>query len=182
MDRKQFLRSCAGACACIAGSFAAEAEAETPDPDGWKLPFVKQRYAHLIELLSNRMTESDLAALLHDQGAYCSSLGKASLEKYRGDVEAYAAFMRKTASGGQRRLRPRQAPYHHDQRRARRLLLSLERCRLQDARRGLQLLAGLAGKHLANAAAEEGARRTQGSGAARRQALHLRNPYLERAG
>jgi hypothetical protein len=100
MDRKQFLKTCAGGlCACTAAMVAPCAAAdEAAKPEDWRLPFVKKRYAKLIEILSDRMSEDELKGVLHRLGNYCSSLGDATLEKYRGDVEGYAAFIRKTSS------------------------------------------------------------------------------------
>jgi predicted ArsR family transcriptional regulator len=100
MDRKEFLKSCAGGlCACAAACIPSPASsAEAVKPDDWKLPFVKQRYAHLLEQLSNKLGKDGLDGLLHAQGMYCSSLGNWVLEKYRGDVDGYAAFVRTTSS------------------------------------------------------------------------------------
>jgi len=101
MDRKQFLKGCAdGVCACAAACFlpvkaAAAADAAKPD---WRLHFVKERYAHLMTLLSDKIGDTELAEILWTQGKYCSALGDATLVKYRDDVEGYAAFIRKTVS------------------------------------------------------------------------------------
>jgi predicted ArsR family transcriptional regulator len=102
MDRKEFLRTCAGGlCACTTACVMPPAEAaaaEAAKSEDWRWPFVKQRYAHLLETLSNKMGEDELIEILHAQGSYCSSLGNWALEKYRGDVDGYSAFVRKTSS------------------------------------------------------------------------------------
>ena len=101
MDRKEFLRTCAGGlCACTAACLAAPAAAaEVAKPEDWRLPFVKKRYAKLLEILSDKMDEAQLSTTLHELGAYCSSLGGQTLEEYRGNVDGYAEFIRKSASG-----------------------------------------------------------------------------------
>ena len=100
MDRKEFLRTCAGGlCACTAACMTAPASAaEAAKPEDWKLRFVKERYAKLLEILSNEMNEEQMSKTLFELGRQCSSFGNWSLEKYRGDVEGYAAFVRKSAS------------------------------------------------------------------------------------
>jgi len=100
MDRKEFLRTCAGGlCACTTACLAAPAEAaEAAKPEDWRLPFVKKRYAKLLEILSDEMNDEQLNDTLFKLGHHCSSLGNKTLEKYRGDVEGYAAFIRKTTS------------------------------------------------------------------------------------
>ena len=101
MDRKEFLRTCAGGlCACTAACLAAPAAAaEAAVSEDWRLPFVKRRYAKLLEILSDKMDEAQLSTTLHELGGYCSSLGNQTLEKYRGNVDGYAEFIRKSASG-----------------------------------------------------------------------------------
>jgi predicted ArsR family transcriptional regulator len=103
MDRKEFLKTCAGGlCACTAACFAAPAQAvaaEAAKPEDWRLPFVKKRYAKLLDILSDKMSDEEMNSALHELGGYCSSLGDQTLEKYRGDVDGYSAYMRNTASG-----------------------------------------------------------------------------------
>lgn len=102
MNRKQFLKSCAGGlCSCIAagavvsaGSFAAE----TTQTEDWRLRFVRRRYAKLIEILSSRMDEKTLIEILHDLGTYCSTTDP-KLQTYRGDFDGYREHVKQTASG-----------------------------------------------------------------------------------
>lgn len=99
MDRKEFLKSCAGGfCACAAACFMPAPAKAGEGKSDWQLPFVKKRFAHLIGVLDGKMGEAELSEVLFDQGTYCSALGDATLAKYKGDVDGYGAFIRKTVS------------------------------------------------------------------------------------
>ncbi len=102
MNRKQFLRSCAGGlCSCVAAGVmtpAGAAAAATPQAEDWRLGFVRRRYARLIEILSGRMDERALIEILHELGAYCATTDP-TLPAYRGDFEGYRKHVRQTASG-----------------------------------------------------------------------------------
>lgn len=97
MDRKEFLKGCAGGlCACVAAaslSGAAAAAADAAKPEDWRLPFVKQRYAKLLEILSKRMGETVTSQALQDLGSFCSSQNDEATMKFRGDVEGFRKFV-----------------------------------------------------------------------------------------
>jgi hypothetical protein len=103
MNRKEFLKSCmCGICSCTALGLvgpAGSSAAEPAKPDDWRLPFVQQRYAKLLEILSNRMNEKELNALLFDLGAYCSSLGDKNRQKFRNDLEGFRNDAKKSSPG-----------------------------------------------------------------------------------
>jgi len=103
MDRKEFLKNCAcGLCACATASLIPVANlsaAETPKTEDWRLPFVKQRYAKLLETLSSRMDEKTLNETLHELGAYCSSLGDERIKKFRGDFDGFCKAVKQSLSG-----------------------------------------------------------------------------------
>jgi predicted ArsR family transcriptional regulator len=73
--------------------------AEAAKPEDWRVPFVKERYAKLLQVLSNRMGEEELTATLHEVGGYCAGTFGAALEKYRGDFDGFAEFIRNDGSG-----------------------------------------------------------------------------------
>ena len=102
MNRKQFLKNCAGGvCACVtAGAMvsAGASAAETTPTEDWRLGFIRRRYARLIEILSRRMDEQTLNETLHDLGSYCSTTDK-KMQSYRGDFEGYRKHLKQTASG-----------------------------------------------------------------------------------
>lgn len=105
MNRKEFLHGCTGgACACAMTGFlsapagAAEGQNASEAKPDWRLGFVQKRFAHLLTQLSERLNAQEMSDLLFAQGSYCSALGDETLKKYRGDVEGYAAFIRKTVS------------------------------------------------------------------------------------
>ena len=102
MDRKQFLKTCAGGfCACAAASGLAGAAAAADDPakEDWRWSFLQRRYAKLIGMLSEQMDEETLKQTLIALGTYCSAEYDQMLAKYRGDPEGFAEQIRKTSSG-----------------------------------------------------------------------------------
>lgn len=99
MDRKEFLRSCAtGLCAC-AMTCIPVAAAENKPAEDWRLGFVKQRYTKLLECLSAKMDEEMLAATLRELGSNCATIFDDKIEKYRGDVDGFGAFIKTLGSG-----------------------------------------------------------------------------------
>jgi len=103
MNRKEFFGACAtGACSCVAGSLipaSSLAAGETAPAEDWRLRFVKQRYAGLMQLLSERMGEKSLNELLHDLGAYCSSRSDETTIRYRDDFEGFRKLVKQGVSG-----------------------------------------------------------------------------------
>ncbi len=73
--------------------------AETAKPEDWRLPFVKQRYAGLLEILSHRMSEDDLNKTLLELGSFCSGLSDETKRKFRGDLEGFRQAVKQSASG-----------------------------------------------------------------------------------
>ena len=103
MDRKEFLGACAtGLCACAAGALVPVSNlsaAETAAPEDWRLRFVKERYAGLVQILSARMSKPELSATLGDLGAYCSSRWEQTIVKYRDDFDGLCKLIKHGASG-----------------------------------------------------------------------------------
>ena len=99
MDRKEFLKACTGGlCACAVASLptaAAAASEAPPKPDDWRLPFVKQRYAKLLSVLSQKMDEPALSAALQEMGAFCASQRDAEMSKFAGDLDGFCKAMSK---------------------------------------------------------------------------------------
>jgi hypothetical protein len=102
MNRKEFLRDCAcGLCTCAAIGLigpASASGAEAKVPDDWRLPFVKQRYAKLLEILSSRMDEKTLNETLFELGGFCSGLYDDTHKKFRGDLEGFRKAVKQSAS------------------------------------------------------------------------------------
>lgn len=98
MDRKEFLKGAAtGLCACAAACFPVAAE--TPQTTDWRFGFVQRRYTKLISMLSETMSDAELQRTLIQLGSYCSSEGDQVLDRYKGDVEGFAAQSRTSSSG-----------------------------------------------------------------------------------
>ena len=93
MDRKEFLHTCAGGlCACAAACLTAPTEtlaAEAAKQEDWRVPFVKQRYAKLLNVLSQKVDEPTLSGALQEMGAFCASQSEERARKFRGDIEGY---------------------------------------------------------------------------------------------
>jgi hypothetical protein len=118
MNRKQFLKNCAGSlCCCFAAGGLAPAAlsaAETNAPgtnspgkpistnsaEAWRSKFVQRRYAKLIEILGGRMDEPALNEILRNLGNYCSGTDN-RLQKFRGDFDGYQKYLNQSPSGDQ---------------------------------------------------------------------------------
>jgi len=73
--------------------------AETAKTEDWRLPFVKPRYAKLLEILSSQMSEEELNDTLHELGTYCSSLGDETIKKFRGNLDGFCQLIKQGVSG-----------------------------------------------------------------------------------
>ncbi len=103
MDRKQFLTACAaGFCGCAAASLipaSSLSAAEPAAPEDWRLRFVKERYARMLQILSDRMAPNELSQTLRDLGTFCSSRGDQFITQHRGDFEGLAKAIKQGSSG-----------------------------------------------------------------------------------
>jgi hypothetical protein len=103
MDRKQFLSTCAaGLCACAAGSLipaSSLSAAEPASPEDWRLTFVKERYAKVLQMLSERLSEKELDKFLREVGAYCSDRWEPFIVEHRNDFEGFCKAVKNGASG-----------------------------------------------------------------------------------
>jgi len=101
MDRKQFLKSCAGGlCTCAAiGGLSRAAAADTParPADDWRLPFVKERYAKLLEILRTTVSLDTLNDILRQLGRHCASTYPL-IQEHRGDVDGFITEFKKRAN------------------------------------------------------------------------------------
>ena len=101
MDRKDFFRTCAaGLCACAGASLipaSSLSAAEPAHPEDWRLRFVQQRYAGLLQILSHRLDEKSMKEVLHDMGAFCAGCWDV-IARYRGDFDGFAKTMKQSLS------------------------------------------------------------------------------------
>ena len=103
MDRKEFLKT----CGCCAGVFAAASlvmpealpAADTAKSEDWRMRFVKQRYAKLLEILSARLDDKAMSEVLIALGTACSSFGDEWIKKYRGDFDGFRKSIEQGVSG-----------------------------------------------------------------------------------
>jgi hypothetical protein len=100
MDRKEFLKACTGGlCACATACLPAAAAEAPPEPDDWRLQFVKLRYAKLLNVLSQKMDGAALSGTLQDVGADCASQRDAKTLKFRGDLDGYCKYIKDASNG-----------------------------------------------------------------------------------
>ena len=92
MDRKRFLKNCtSGLCTCTVAGFvfpAVSSASETEVHEDWRFPFIQQRHARLLEILSEKLSDTELTETLQKLGAFCASKGQL-IQKHDGDVEGY---------------------------------------------------------------------------------------------
>jgi hypothetical protein len=101
MNRKEFLKSCmCGMCSCAALGLVEPAEspaAETKPPEDWRLPFVKKRYAKLIDILAGKVNDATLDEILRKQGYACAE-GYPLINNHKGDVDGFISESKKQAN------------------------------------------------------------------------------------
>lgn len=101
MNRKEFFRSCAGTlCSCSAATSLVglqTAAAQTPPAEDWRLPFIRKRYAKLIEILSAKVSDAELSDILRQLGSYCAS-GSPLTRKFHGDLDGFIREFKKVAN------------------------------------------------------------------------------------
>jgi predicted alpha/beta superfamily hydrolase len=100
MDRKQFLKTCAGGlCLCSAARVvptAAGADSPAAPADDWRLPFVKKRYAQLLEILGVTVSAETRDEILRQLGRHCASLYP-PIQEHRGDVDGFITEFKQRA-------------------------------------------------------------------------------------
>lgn len=102
MNRRNFVRSCTGGlCSCAAlatiGPVAATASEAKPAAEDWRLPFVKRRYARLLEILGRQTDKKTVAGVLEQLGRDCASELRLT-EKHAGDIDGFIREFRKLAN------------------------------------------------------------------------------------
>jgi predicted ArsR family transcriptional regulator len=92
MNRKTFLEHCAcSLCSCAAiGALvpASSVAAEGKPPEDWRLPFVRKRYAKLIEILAGKLDDATLNEILRQLGYDCAAHDP-DLRKHKGDIDGF---------------------------------------------------------------------------------------------
>jgi hypothetical protein len=92
MNRKDFLKSCAcGLCACATTSLIPSADlsaAEAAKTEDWRLPFVKDRYAKLLQILGDKVDEKTMNEILRQLGRNCAST-MPIINQHKGDIEGF---------------------------------------------------------------------------------------------
>ncbi len=98
MKRREFLKQCAGGlCTCAAASAIAPATALASDakpPEDWRLPFVKRRYAKLVDILSAQTDEKTVDAILIQLGRSCAA-EFGMIQQHAGDIDGFITEFRK---------------------------------------------------------------------------------------
>ena len=68
--------------------------AETELQEDYRFPFIKERYAKLFEILSEKMSDTELADTYKELGAFCASKGQL-VQKYKGNIDGYMIEFKK---------------------------------------------------------------------------------------
>jgi predicted ArsR family transcriptional regulator len=101
LQRRQFLKNCAGGlCICAAVCTITPAlslAAETKVPEDWRLPFIKRRYAKLLEILVSQTDEKTADAILEQLGRHCASENKLT-QQHVGDVDGFIREFKQRAN------------------------------------------------------------------------------------
>jgi hypothetical protein len=101
MNRKQFIKNCTcGLCSCAAvGAMAPalSAAAETKAPEDWRFPFIKKRYARLLEILAGKMDDATFKDALRQLGSFCASTFPL-IKQHKGDVDGFIREFKKRAN------------------------------------------------------------------------------------
>ena len=92
MNRKEFLQNCACTlCTCAAAGMIAPAVAAADDkksPEDWRFPFIKNRYAKLMNILADQMDEKALSEVLRQLGYHCASQYPL-IQQHKGDIAGF---------------------------------------------------------------------------------------------
>ena len=80
MDRRNLLKNACGAgvCGCLLASLLnpkdlfAETEKKNPEPQDWRLPFVKSRYVALMQILYKQLGPEAFSKMIQKMGRDCS--------------------------------------------------------------------------------------------------------------
>jgi len=101
VNRKDFLKSCAcGLCACATAGLIPSANlsaAETAKPEDWRLPFVKDRFAKLLQILADKVDEKTINEILRQLGRHCASTSPV-VNRHKGDIDGYISDSKKLAN------------------------------------------------------------------------------------
>lgn len=91
MNRKQFLKTCAcslGSCAAIGALPTTATAAENPPPEDWRLPFIRKRYARLLEALAGKAGDEALSEALQQVGYFCAD-GYPMVQRHKGNIDGF---------------------------------------------------------------------------------------------
>lgn len=98
MDRKDFFKKAClyGVCGCTAmpllsmNKVMANTESEKEETSDWRVDFMKDRFAKLVELMNENIEESVKNKIFESVGQECSRLGfENAIKPYVGNIDAY---------------------------------------------------------------------------------------------
>lgn len=101
MNRNEFLKSCiCGVCACATTGLVSQSTlpaAETAKTEDWRLPFVKERYSKLMQILGDKVDEKTINEILRQLGRNCAS-GMPIINQYKGNIEGFITAFKQKAN------------------------------------------------------------------------------------
>ena len=95
MDRKEFFKKACGygTCTCVGLMLSPGAllSATTPDEkkEDWRIGFIQERMATLIESANNELDQKKLISLLEHMGRQCAQSNRQKAEQYKGNLNGY---------------------------------------------------------------------------------------------
>ncbi len=94
MKRSEFVKCCmAGVCGCAVSSLLPAQAAVNPETDElkWKMNFVHQRFAKLVQILRDNLDEQTRNKVFENLGRECARQFSGLTEKHRGDIRGFLA-------------------------------------------------------------------------------------------
>ena len=97
MDRKDFFKNICkcGACGCAGiillspGNLFADDDNSEEKKEDWRIGFMQNRIAKLIEGMGSNLDKEDLISLLENMGSHCARENSEYYTKFKGDVNGY---------------------------------------------------------------------------------------------
>jgi len=87
-------------CACATAGLIPSADlsaAEPAKPEDWRLPFVKDRYAKLLQILADIVDEKTVNEILRQLGRHCASTLPV-VNRHKGDIDGYISAFKQQAN------------------------------------------------------------------------------------
>ena len=103
MNRKDFFKNackysicgCAGMMLLSPSNFLANENTPGEKKEDWRIGFMQNRIAKLIEEMDDKLDEEEMISLLEDMGRYCAKENSKDYIKFKGDLNGYLKSLEK---------------------------------------------------------------------------------------